>query len=130
MRTNLHSWQQCNTYKAFSKRKKKNQVFVLPLTGYVWFGGMKLILMITWPALCPAGSTFWNKTPKSQLPINRVSSSFFCLTSTGITESNRMQYGPFHRSNISKLNFASGRTASPASSTLVKLSLNSTVTFG
>ncbi len=22
-------------------------------------------IMITWPALCPAGSTFWNKTPKS-----------------------------------------------------------------
>ncbi len=34
-------------------------------------------LMITWPALCPAGSTFWNKTPKSQFPINRISSSFF-----------------------------------------------------
>ncbi len=38
----------------------------------------------------------------------------------------RMQHGPFHRTNISKLNFTSGRTgrtAGPASSTLVKLSL-------
>ncbi len=35
------------------------------------------LLMITRPALYPAGSTFWNKTPKSQLPINRISSSFF-----------------------------------------------------
>ncbi len=34
-------------------------------------------IMITWPAICPARSTFWNKTPKSQLPINRISSSFF-----------------------------------------------------
>ncbi len=37
----------------------------------------KVTLMITRPALCPAGSTFWNKTPKSQLPINQISSSFF-----------------------------------------------------
>ncbi len=82
--------------------------------------------MITWPALCPAGSTFWNKTSRSQLPINRISSSFFCAASTGITEINRMQYGFFRRTNVSKLNFASGRTgrtAGPASSTLVKLSL-------
>ncbi len=38
-----------------------------------------------------------------------------------------MQYRSFRRTNISKLNFASGRTgrtAGPASSTLVKLSLN------
>ncbi len=77
--------------------------------------------------LHPAGSTFWNKTPKSQLPINRISSFFFfCTTSTGITESNKMQYGFFRRTNISKLNFASvrtGRMAGPASSTLFKLSL-------
>ncbi len=82
--------------------------------------------MITGPSLCPAGSTFWNKTPKSQFPINRISSSFFCVASTGITESNRMQYGSFCRTNISKLNFASagtGRTAGPTSNTLVKLSL-------
>ncbi len=80
--------------------------------------------MITWPALCPAGSTFWNKTPKSQLPINWISSSIFCTA--GITESNRMQYGSFRMTNISQLNFAggrTGRTAGPASSTLVKLSL-------
>ncbi len=69
--------------------------------------------MITRPALCPAGSTFWNKTPKSQLPINRISSSFFCAASTGITKSNRMQYGSFRRTNTSKLNFASGRTVAP-----------------
>ncbi len=35
--------------------------------------------MITWPALCPARITFWNQTPKSQLPINRISLSFFAL---------------------------------------------------
>ncbi len=84
------------------------------------------MLMITWPALCPAGSTFWNKTPKSQLPFNRISSSFFCAASVGITESNRMQQRSFRRTNISKLNFASGRTgrtAGPVSSMLVKLSL-------
>ncbi len=50
---------------------------------------------------------------------------FFCAASTGITESNRTgpSIGPIH---ISKLNFASGRTgrtAGPANSTLVKLSL-------
>ncbi len=83
--------------------------------------------MITRSALCPPGSTFWNKTPKSRLPINQISSSFFGPhTYTGITESNRMQYGSFGGTNISKLNFASGgtgRMAGPASSTLVKLSL-------
>ncbi len=47
-------------------------------------------LMVTRPALCIAGSTFWNKILKSQLPINRISLSFFCVASTGITESNRM----------------------------------------
>ncbi len=92
-----------------------------------FFGKLSEIsLMITWPALCPAGSTFCNKIPKSQLLVSQISSSFFCAVSTGITESNRMQYSSFHRTNISKLNFASGRTsrtACPASSTLVKLSL-------
>ncbi len=56
-----------------------------------------------------------------------MSSSFFCAASTGTTESNRMQWRSFQQTNISKLNFASiraGRTAGPASSTLVKLSLN------
>ncbi len=83
-------------------------------------------IMITWPALCPAGSTFWNKTTKSQLPINRISSSLFCAASTGITGSNWMQYESFRRTSISKLNFASdrtGRMAGPARSTLIKLSL-------
>ncbi len=83
-------------------------------------------LMINWPALCLAGSTFWNKTSKSQLPINRISLVFFCAASTDITESNRMQYRSFRRTYISKLNFGSGRTgrmAGPASSTLIKLSL-------
>ncbi len=82
--------------------------------------------MITRPALCPAGSTFWNKVPKSQLPYNRIS-SFFCATFTNITECNRIQHGSFRRTNLSKLNFANGRisrTAGPASSTPVKLSLN------
>ncbi len=37
------------------------------------------LLMITWPALCPAESTSWNKTPKSQLPVNRISSPIFFL---------------------------------------------------
>ncbi len=42
----------------------------------------------------------------------------FCAASIGIDESNRMQYGSFRGTNISKLNFASGRTgrtAGPAS---------------
>ncbi len=71
-------------------------------------------IMITRPTLCPAGSTFWNKTPKSRLPINQISSSFFWATSTAVTESNRMQYGSFRRTNISKLNFASSKAGGTA----------------
>ncbi len=77
--------------------------------------------MINRPVLCPAGSTFQNKAPNQPNFI-----IFFCVVSTGITESSRMQFGSFHRTNISKLNFASGKTggtADPASSMLVKLSL-------
>ncbi len=82
--------------------------------------------MITWPALCPAGNTFWNKIPKSWLPIYRISSSFFALHLLASLKATECSTGPFHRTNISKLNFASGRTggtAGAASSTLVKLSL-------
>ncbi len=107
------------------------QFFTLIIQIPTW----NLSLMITWTALCPAGSTL-NKTPKFQVPINQISGPnqpnfiiFFCATSTGINESNRMQYGSCHRTNISKLNFVSGRTgrtAGPTSSTLVKLSLSDT----
>ncbi len=86
--------------------------------------------MITRPALCPAGSTFWNKTPESQLPINRISSSFFfaphLLASLKAIECSTGPSIGTNISKLSKLNFASGRTgrmAGPASSTLVKLSL-------
>ncbi len=76
----------------------------------------------------PAGSTFWNKIPKSQLPINRISSSFFFVSHllASLKAIIECSVGPSGRTNISKLNFASGRTgktAGPASSTLVKLSL-------
>ncbi len=83
--------------------------------------------MITQPALCPAGSTFWNKTPKSQLPINQISSSFFALHLLASLNAIESSTGPSGKTNISKLNFASGktgRTAGLASSMLVKLSLN------
>ncbi len=81
--------------------------------------------MITRPALCPAGSTFWNKTPKSQLLINRISSSFFVPHLLASLKAIEYSTAPSDETNISKLNFASGRTgrtAGPAS-TLVKLSL-------
>ncbi len=64
--------------------------FYYRLAGSIEFQ-FPIVLMITRPALCPAGSTSWNKTSKSQLPINRISSSFFWAAFTGITESNRMQ---------------------------------------
>ncbi len=46
----LHLWHYTlsgfdNTDKAFSKRK--NRIFILLLTGYVWFGRAKLILNST-----------------------------------------------------------------------------------
>ncbi len=64
--------------------------------------------------------------------LTQTAEFFFCITSTGITVSNRMQYGSFRKTSISKLNFASGRIgrmAGPAISTLVKLSLILCVTF-
>ncbi len=83
--------------------------------------------MITRPALCPAGSTFWIKTSKSQLPINRISSYFFALHPLALLKAIECSTAPSGKTNISKLNFTSGRTgrmAGPAaSSTLVKLSL-------
>ncbi len=89
--------------------------------------------MVTRPALCPARSTFWNKTPKSQLPINRISSSFFFVPHLLATlKAIECGTGPSGGTNISKLNFASGRTdrtAGPASSTLVKLSLSWHITL-
>ncbi len=100
--------------------KKSLDVIILLI---IWF------LMITWPALCPARSTPWNKTPESQLPINRISSSFFApylLASLKAIECSTGLSNPSGRTNISTLNFANGRTsrmAGPASSTLVKLSL-------
>ncbi len=91
------------------------------------FWSWTIVLMITRPALCPTESTFWNKTPKSQLTINRILSSFFLrpiyLASLKAVE---CSMGPSSKTNISKLNFPSGRigrTAGAASSTLVKLSL-------
>ncbi len=80
--------------------------------------------MINRLALCPAGSTFWNKTPKSQLLINRISSSFFAPHLLASLKAIECSTGLSGRTNISKLNFASGRTGrttGPASSTLVKL---------
>ncbi len=49
----------------------QNSIFHLLMFNYI------KTLMTTRPALCPAGSTFWNKTPKSQLPIYRISFCFF-----------------------------------------------------
>ncbi len=84
--------------------------------------------MITQPALCPTGSTFWNKTPKSQFPMNRISSSFFFAPHLPASlKAIECSTGPFDRTNISKLNFASGRTAGLSSSTLVKLSLSAKI---
>ncbi len=74
--------------------------------------------MITWPALCPAGSTFWNKTRKSQLPINRISSFFFVpylLASLKAVEcSTGPSIGPIHQNWILQVVGPVGRLVLPA----------------
>ncbi len=84
------------------------------------------MLMITRPALCPVGSPFWNKTPKFQLPINRIYHIFLAPHLLASLKAIECSTGPSSKTYIPKLNFASsrtGRTAGPASSTLVKLEL-------
>ncbi len=82
--------------------------------------------MITRPALCPAGSPCWNKTPKSQLPINGIHHLLFAPHLLASLKAVECSTGPSGRTNIPKSNFASGRTgrtAGLASSTLASYHL-------